>query len=128
MTATQQFADALQRLEQDRDLDAFLERFCEDAELHRAATGKVLRGAEGARDFWQTYLEQFEAITSTFSRVHEAAELGELEWTGEGQLPGGRAITYTGCSLLVLSPEGQVRRFATYYDTEPFAVGSTDAG
>jgi ketosteroid isomerase-like protein len=123
MDATQKFADALQRLEQDRSLDELLELFAEDAELHRPETGTVLHGREGARSFWQSYLEQFEAISSTFSRVHEAGELGELEWTSEGRLAGGEAVTYTGCSLLVLSSDGQVNRFATYYDTAPFVTG-----
>lgn len=125
MSATQQFADALQRLEKERDLEEFLELFAEEVELHRTETGTVERGLEGARRYWQIYLDQFETIASTFGRVHEDGELGELEWTGEGRLASGTAVSYTGCSLLVLGAEGKVRRFATYYDTAAF---TRDAG
>ena len=38
MSRAQQFADALQRLEQNRDLDAFLTQFPNDGRLLRAAT------------------------------------------------------------------------------------------
>lgn len=122
MTHAQQFAEALQRLEQTRELDALLERFAEDAVLVRPEPGGEEQGREGARRFWQAYLDQFDEIASTFGRVVATGPYGELEWVGEGQLRTGRPITYAGVSLLEHDDDGKVVRFATYYDTAAFTA------
>lgn len=120
MSAAQDFADALQRFEQNRDIEAFLPVFAEDVELRRPETKDVQQGVDGARDFWQRYLEQFDEIASSFSRVAQAEGIGELEWTGEGRLATGRQISYAGCSLMEFGSDGRVSRFTTYYDTAAF--------
>lgn len=121
MSRSQQFADALQRLEADRDLDAFLDVFADDVQLLRPEPGNEEEGREGARRFWQAYLDQFEQIGSTFGRIVDAEQLGELEWVGEGRLRTGRPITYAGVTLLEHDADGKVVRLATYYDTQAFA-------
>ncbi len=120
MSRAQQFADALQRLESDRDLDAFLTQFADDVELVRPEPGAQESGIEGARRFWQAYLDQFETVASRFGRVVDAERYGELEWVSEGRLRTGRDITYAGVSLLEHDDDGAVVRFATYYDTSAF--------
>ncbi len=121
MTRSQDFADALHRLEQDGDVDTFAASFSDDAVLLRPEPGNGDEGADGARQFWQAYLDQFETIASTFSRVAEDGDLGELEWVGEGRLRTGRDISYAGVSLLSFTGDGKVERFATYYDTAAFS-------
>jgi ketosteroid isomerase-like protein len=116
----QQFADRLQELERTRDLDAFLGVFADDVHLVRPEGRGDAQGLDGARRFWQAYLDQFQDIASTFSRTVGSGSLGELEWTGEGRLPTGRSVSYRGVSLLELDDEGRVTRFATYYDTAAF--------
>lgn len=111
------FADALQQFEQDGDLDAFVRIFTDDAELLRPEQRSGQSGSEGAKVFWQAYLDQFGQIRSTFSRVVEAGDLGELEWTSRGTLGSGTDVEYEGVSLLEFAEDGRVRRFATYYDT-----------
>ncbi len=120
MSRAQDFADALQRLEQDRDLDAFVSRFADNATLVRPEPGGQEQGTDGASRFWQAYLDQFETISSTFGRVVDAERYGELEWVSEGRLRAGRDITYAGVSLLEHDDSGAVVRFATYYDTSAF--------
>ena len=120
MSRAQQFADALNRLESDKDLDAFLAQFSDDAELLRPEPGAREQGVDGARRYWQAYLDQFDEIASRFSRVVDADRLGELEWVSEGRLTTGRPISYAGVSLLEHDDAGKVTRFATYYDTVPF--------
>jgi hypothetical protein len=123
-SSAQAFADALTQLEQDRDVDAFVEKvFAPDPELHRPelAHGAVERGRDGAVRFWQQYLGQFEQIRSTFHRVVDGGPLGVLEWVGEGVLTGGAPVTYEGVSVLDVDDAGAVVRFATWYDTTPFA-------
>ncbi len=126
MSRAQTFADALQRLESDRDLDAFLERFADGVRLVRPEPGNDEEGLEGARRFWQTYLDQFEEVSSDFSRVVEAAALGELEWVSTGKLRTGRPVSYAGVSLLEHDDDGKVVRFATYYDTAAFVAPQAD--
>ena len=126
MSSVKQFADALQKLESDRDLDAFVQVFSPDVTLVRPESGSEESSQEGARKFWETYLAQFSEIKSTFSRLEESAPLGELEWQSEGTLKTGRSIRYRGVSLLELDDAGLVRRFATYYDTAAFQAKSGD--
>ena len=127
MSRAQTFAEALQRLESDRDLDAFLERFADGARLVRPEPGSEEQGLEGARRFWQTYLDQFDEISSRFHRVVDAEALGELEWVSEGRLRTGRPVSYAGVSLLEHDGDGKVARFATYYDTAAFTAPQADA-
>jgi len=122
MSRAQDFADALQRLEQDRDLDAFLSRFAADVTLVRPEPGGEEHGPDGARRFWQAYLDQFETIGSSFGRLVDAEQYGELEWVSQGRLGTGRDISYAGVSLLEHDGEGAVVRFATYYDTSAFTT------
>jgi ketosteroid isomerase-like protein len=115
------FAEALQTFEQDRDLDAFARVFAPDAELLRPEQRAGEQGEDGVRAFWQQYLDQFASIRSEFSRVVEAGQLGELEWTSKGSLGGGTEVEYEGVSLLEFDDQGRVSRFATYYDTAALA-------
>ena len=112
----QAFADALQRFESDRDLDAFAGVFADGATLLRPEQGGT--GTDDVRGFWQAYADQFGEISSQFHRVVEAGDLGELEWTSSGTLGSGKDVEYAGVSLLEFAGDGRVSRFATYYDTE----------
>lgn len=115
------FADLLQQLESDGDVESFIAAaFADDPELVRPEAHQRLEGGQGARSFWQQYLAHFDAISSEFSRVVAAEGLGVLEWTSRGRLRGGGDIAYTGVSLLDLDDQGRVTRFATYYNTTPF--------
>lgn len=127
MSTVQRFADALQELERTRDLDAFVQLFSDSARLLRPEGRGDVTGKDGARQFWQAYLDQFDEIGSRFSRLEQDGKLGELEWTGTGRLRTGRPISYTGVSLLEVDGDGSVTRFATYYDTAAFLTSSTEA-
>ena len=127
MSRAQTFADALQRLESDRDLDAFLERFADGVRLVRPEPGNEEQGLDGARRYWQTYLDQFEEISSDFGRVVDADRYGELEWVSKGKLRTGRPVSYAGVSLLEHDDDDKVVRFATYYDTAAFVGPQADA-
>lgn len=124
MTAdrAQSFATALQDLEGTGDVAGFVSAvFSDDVELVRPETGQQERGAGGARQFWQQYVDQFQEIRSEFGRVVDG-EVAVLEWTSSGRLRAGADISYRGVSLLDFDSDGRVTRFATYYDTAPFGV------
>jgi len=116
------FADALQQFEQDRDLETFARVFTDDAELLRPERHSGETGPDGVAAFWKAYLDQFGEIRSTFSRIVEGGDLGELEWSSRGTLGSGTPVEYEGVSLLVFADDGKVARFATYYDTAALAA------
>ena len=117
----QAFADQLNKLEADGDVDRFVgEVFAAEVELVRPESHQQLSGHDGARTFWTQYLAHFDSIRSEFSRVVDSDDLGVLEWRSTGRLRTGADIAYSGVSVLDLDGEGRVRRFATYYDTTPF--------
>jgi ketosteroid isomerase-like protein len=113
----QRFADALQRTEEARDPEHLVPLFAEDAQLHNLAIAD--QGVEGARDFWQTYLDQFDQIRSEFSHLIEQESQAALVWTSKGALRGGRPITYRGVSIIEFDGE-KVHRFETVYDSAAF--------
>ncbi len=113
----QTFADALQRTEETRDPEHLVALFADGAELHNLAFGES--GLEGARRFWQTYLDQFDSIRSEFSHFIEQDGQAALVWTSTGALKGGHPITYRGVSVIEVEGD-KVHRFETIYDSAAF--------
>ena len=66
----EQFPHALQRMEQSRDVDEPVGFFAETAVLSNLGDGHERRGPEGARQFWQAYLDRFAGIRSEFTHLH----------------------------------------------------------
>lgn len=128
LNRTHDFANALTRLEVERDVDDFVaDQFTDDAALLRPETDQHT-GSSGAGVFWRQYLAQFDEIRSTFDRLTDTGELGVLEWTSTGRLAGGAAIEYRGVSVLDFGDDSRVARFVTYYDTRPFAIRPGEHG
>lgn len=115
----ERFMQALQKIEQTKDVEPLVSMFSEDAELSNLATPSPLHGKEGARQFWQKYLSVFQNIRSKFNNVVETNGSAVLEWTSEGALSSGEALNYRGISVIE-TDNGQVRRFRTYYDSAAF--------
>lgn len=126
MSSVQRFAEALQELERNRDLNAFLRLFSDRVRLLRPEVQEDEYGKSGTSEFWQAYLGTFERISSTFLRLEQSGSLAELEWIGEGHLSTGRQVSYRGVSLLEFDDSGLVSRFATYYDTAAFLTAPSE--
>jgi ketosteroid isomerase-like protein len=115
------FAEALQDLEKTGDVAHFVSAaFSDEPDLVRPETGHEQHGTTGAEHFWQQYVDQFQDIRSEFARVVDGP-VAVLEWTSSGRLRTGAPISYSGVSLIDFDDAGRVTRFATYYDTAPFA-------
>ena len=122
MTGTgraQRFADALSSFESSGEAADLLAQFGEGAELSRPEADRGDAGTDAA-GFWEAYRAQFGELSTTFSSVEEAGDLGVLEWRSTGTLSTGRSIDYRGVSLLHFGDDDTVTRFATYYDTAAF--------
>ena len=117
----ERFAAAVQEMERTRDPAAVVELFSDDASLHTLATPDVATGKEGARRFWEEYLQAFERIESRFGRITADESAAVLEWESEGTLPTGKPIRYRGVSVIELAGD-KVKVFRTYYDTAAFVA------
>lgn len=113
-TMADRFAKALQESEARRDPGPVAGLFAPDAEL--ANLSHERRGADGARTFWQEYLDAFGAIRSVFSAVKQFDGWAVLEWASEGTLPAGKPVKYRGVSVLEVDGD-RVKKFRTYYDS-----------
>ena len=64
---TETFMQALQQTEQSGDPSGLVELFADGSTLQNLTT-RTWEGKEGARQFWQTYLDNFASIRSEFSQ------------------------------------------------------------
>lgn len=110
------FMQALQEAERAGRIEDLAALFSDDAEVSNLARAEPLRGPEGVRRFWGDYLAAFRQVHSAFGAVLEGKDHAVLEWTSEGELPDGRAISYRGISVLEWS-ENRIHCFRTYYDS-----------
>lgn len=110
---TDQFIEALRRLEENGDPEPIAALFASDAKVSNPLVEH--EGEGGAREFWAKYRAAFEAIRSEFRHVVEADGVAMLEWTSEGQA-GGASVRYGGVSVLEHGESG-IAAFRTYFDS-----------
>jgi ketosteroid isomerase-like protein len=113
------FAKLVQQAESEKNPDTLAAQFADDATLEAPVRGHTDTGGDGARSFWQHYLDAFETVRSEFSNIHSIGNTGVLEWESTGKLKGGTPIKYKGVSIVEFAA-GKVKRFATYYDSAAF--------
>ena len=112
---TEHFIEALHALERDGNLDAIVGLFAPESEVSNITALRTFSGAEGAREFWQTYRDTFGEIESSFHNVIHGDDRAALEWTSTGTSDHGAPITYSGVSILEMA-DGQITRFQAYFD------------
>lgn len=115
---TEAFMQALQTAERSGDPSELVALHADDVTL-RNLTTQEWSGQEGAGDFWQTYLSNFETIRSEFTHHTDDGHTGVMEWEATGRLAGGHDLAYRGIS--VIEHDGaKVHAFRTYYDSAAF--------
>ena len=120
MTITDDFMAALSKAESSGDVSPLLKLHAENVTLQNL-TDKEWSGQDGAREFWEAYLGNFDDIQSEFTESHEAAGMGVMEWVATGHMKGGRELSYRGVSIIEIG-DGKVQAFRTYYDSAAFVV------
>ncbi|GGL89436.1 epoxide hydrolase [Deinococcus aerolatus] len=118
MTTTEQFMTALQNAESSGDPSELVALHAGDVTLNNL-TSKTWTGTEGAQEFWERYLSDFETIHSEFTHHHESGGQGVMEWNATGKLKNGGDIEYRGVSIIEIM-DGKVGAFRTYYDSAAF--------
>lgn len=117
-TLTQSFMAALQETERSKDPAPLVALFAGNATLSNL-TARTWQGQDGAREFWEAYLHNFEQIRSDFTHHSDDGHTGVMEWKADGHLPGGHPISYRGVSVIEYDG-GLVQAFRTYYDSAAF--------
>ena len=121
---TETFMQALQTAEESGDPASLVALFAENATLQNLTTHRW-NGVDGARDFWQMYLSNFQSIRSQFTHHLDDGRMGLMEWEATGKLSDGTDIAYRGAS--VIEHDGQkVTAFRTYYDSAAFVKPASE--
>ncbi len=116
---TERFAEALHRIDADRDTGPMLELTADDAELMKLDGNHRASGKEGAKTFWEDYRDVFGDLETTFTHTVVGEDIAALEWTSTGTLSNGRPFEYNG--VTVIQGDGEVvTGVRTYYDSAAF--------
>lgn len=118
----ERFMEALRESERRRDPAPVAALFAEDAECSSLTRKHSARGREQVRQFWETYLRQFEQIASEFTEALIAGDRAALEWRSRGRLNDGEPVDYRGVSIIEVRGD-EVTRFRTYFDSAVFTPG-----
>lgn len=109
------FAEALRKLEEDRDVEPLVELHTEDCDTGNVAVPETFSGHDGLREFWTAYRKTFDEMKSEFHNIFaDDAGRAALEWTTEGSANGNN-VSYDGVSILEIK-DGKVSRFRAYFD------------
>jgi ketosteroid isomerase-like protein len=121
----ERFIAALGRLEAERDADALVALYADDAETGNVNAPEGFGGSDGARRFWTEYRGTFGEMKSEFRNTIDAGERVALEWTTTGTSVAGDPVEYSGVSILEVRDD-KIARFQAYFD--PRALGRQIAG
>ena len=116
---TERFADALHRIDADRDTGPMLELTADDAELMKLDGNHRATGREGAKTFWEDYRNVFGDLETTFTHTVVGEDIAALEWTSTGTLRSGKPFEYNGVTVIQGNDE-KVSGVRTYYDSAAF--------
>jgi ketosteroid isomerase-like protein len=112
---TKKFVEALGKLETERDLETISSLFGDDSEIGNVVTVDNKSVSGGARQFWQSYRDNFAEIKSTFRNQIIAGNTAALEWQSEGTSSDGSQFSYEGVSILEFDGD-KISRFHAYFD------------
>ena len=116
---TERFADALRRIDSDRDTGPMLELTDDDAVLTKLDGNHTASGKDGAKTFWEDYRNVFGGLETTFTHTVVGEDIAALEWTSTGTLRSGRPFEYNGVTVIQGDDE-KVSGVRTYYDSAAF--------
>ena len=111
---TENFIEALQALEQNRDVEKIAALFADDAEVDNVVTIDNSNDLS-PREFWQKYRDNFGEVSSEFSNKIAGENSAALEWTTTGTGADGGEVNYEGVSILETDGE-RITRFFAYFN------------
>ncbi len=110
----ERFVDALLKLETERDLETICALFSDDCDIANVVTVDNDK-AMGAREFWQSYRDNFGEVKSTFRNQITTDDRAALEWNTTGTSAEGHSFQYDGVSVLEIDGD-KITRFRAFFD------------
>ena len=124
---TEEFIDALEKLETGDDIDTIAGLFADNCEVGNVTLSKTLHGTEGAKEFWTHYKSTLGDVRSVFKNKIVSDGTSALEWTTEGETESGEHhINYEGVSILE-TEGGKITRFFAYFNPNKLGNQITEA-
>lgn len=108
------FIDALGKLETERDLETICALFADDCDIANVITEDNDKQTN-AREFWQSYRDNFGEVKSTFRNEIITENRAALEWTTTGTSSEGKEFEYDGVSVLEIDGD-KITRFRAFFD------------
>jgi ketosteroid isomerase-like protein len=103
---------------EDRDADAAVALFTEDAEYRSNPFQEPDRRSEGVRDYWtRVTATQGDVEVRMGTPFVDGNRVAVEFWTT--MLNDGAEVTLTGCMLLTLAPDGRCEKLREYWHYEP---------
>ncbi len=108
------FIEALEKLESGRDVETIAALFTEDCDIANVVTEDNDK-RQNAREFWQSYQDNFGEVKSTFRNEIITENRAALEWTTTGTSAEGNEFEYDGVSILEIDGD-HITRFRAFFD------------
>ncbi len=108
------FVEALYKLEQERDLETIASLFTDDCDIANVITEDNDKD-QTAREFWQSYRDNFAEVKSTFRNQIITENAAALEWDTTGTSSEGNEFEYDGVSILEIEGN-KITRFRAFFD------------
>ncbi len=122
----EQFISALGEIEHNKNFDQMLALYTDSSEIGNVALSEPLKGQEGAKEFWTSYRDSFDHVSSSFSNKIINDNIIALEWTTEFNRQNSDESSYRGVSVIETGG-GKIKRFFAYFNPQQLGEQLTDA-
>jgi ketosteroid isomerase-like protein len=114
----QDWVEAYGRAWREKDSDAVVGLFTDDAEYRSSPFREPHIGPDGIRAYWNSATSTQESADVRMGTPFVAGDLVAVEWWTT-MVDDGVQITLPGCLLLRFAPDGRCRTLREYWNLEP---------
>ena len=114
----QEWVDEYGRAWREKDVEAAVALFTEDAEYRSSPFREPNVGSDGVRQYWTRATSSQEDLDVRMGRPIVAGDRAVVEWWTRMRADG-EEITLPGCLLLRFAPDGRCAALREYWHVEP---------
>jgi uncharacterized protein (TIGR02246 family) len=111
------WVEAYARAWREKDADAVVDLFTEDAEYRSSPIREPHVGSDGIRAYWEGVTSTQESVDVRMGKPFAAGDLVVVEWWTT-MVDDGDEITLPGCLLLRFAEDGRCRTLREYWNVE----------
>jgi uncharacterized protein (TIGR02246 family) len=113
----EEWVEAYARAWREKDADAVLDLFTDDAEYRSSPFREPHVGSDGIRAYWEGATSTQESVDVRVGKPFAAGHLVVVEWWTT-MVDDGDEITLPGCLLLRFAEDGRCRTLREYWNVE----------